>query len=297
MVSRGDLADRIPLWLKSDLPDCRALKGVMKTVSRLRLNTICFEARCPNKADCFGQGSVTFLILGKNCTRSCGFCDVTTAPPEPVDEGEPDRIRTACLQLGLDYVIITSVTRDDLSDGGASHFRRCLELLKEHEDCPVIEVLVPDFGGDRESIDLVASAGTDVFGHNVETVERLYPVVRPQADYLRSIKVLSHVRSRFPETLVKSGLMLGLGEKTEEVRSTIRDLADTGCDIVTIGQYMRPSRAHLSVKEYVEPEIFEELGSYARDLGMVAVSRPMVRSSYRAKEAFRSAMLRRWKCA
>lgn len=296
MISRGDSAERIPRWLKSDLPDCRALTRVMRTVSGLHLNTICLEARCPNKAYCFQRGSVTFLILGRNCTRNCRFCNVTAASPEPVDNTEPDRILEACRQLGLNHVIITSVTRDDLSDGGARHFRKCVTLLRQ-KSRPAIEVLVPDFGGDLEAADLVASAGVDVFGHNLETVKRLYPVVRPQADYVRSMGILNRVRSGSHRVIVKSGLMLGLGEKTEEVKSTIRDLAGIGCDIITIGQYMRPSRAHLRVKAYVEPGVFTELGCYARDLGMVAVTGPVVRSSYKAEQAFRSASRRRRKCA
>ena len=297
MESRRDLADRKPLWLKSDLPDCRVLGGVMAVVNRLRLNTICFEARCPNKADCFGQGAVTFLILGKNCTRTCRFCNVTAAAPEPVDAGEPDRLSMACRELGLEDVVVTSVTRDDLPDGGARHFRRCVSRLKQQEDPPEIEVLVPDFGGDIGPVELVASSGISVFGHNVETVKRLYPVVRPQADYLRSLRILRHVRSGFGNVVVKSGLMLGLGEANEEVKSTIEDLAEAGCDIVTIGQYLCPPKEHLPVSTYAVPEAFEELGSYARDLGMVALSGPMVRSSYKAQEAFRSAGLRRKRCA
>jgi lipoic acid synthetase len=222
---------------------------------------------------------------------------VTAAAPEPVDDTEPERIVEACRRLGLKHVIITSVTRDDLPDGGARHFRRCAALLGYEERRPVVEVLVPDFGGDLEAVELVASAGIDVFGHNLETVKRLYPVVRPQTDYARSLGILEHVRSGSYGVMVKSGLMLGLGEKIEEVKSAIRDLADIGCDIVTIGQYMRPSRAHLGVRIYVEPEVFDELGSYARDLGMHVVSGPMVRSSYKAEEAFRSASLRRQICA
>jgi lipoic acid synthetase len=297
MVLGRDLEDRMPLWLKSDLPDGEGLRRVMRTLAPLRLNTICFEARCPNKADCFARGSVTFLILGENCTRECGFCDVAAALPEPVDSTEPERLSRASRELGLDYVILTSVTRDDLPDGGALHFRKCVTLLKQGEGQTLVEVLTPDFAGDLESVDTVASAGPDVFGHNVETVERLYTVVRDKASYTRSLTILQHVRRRFPDVIVKSGLMLGLGETGEEVKSTIRDLSDAGCDIVTVGQYMRPSRSHLPVKEYIDPAVFEELESFARDLGLAALCGPKVRSSFRARAAFDSAKLRRRKCA
>jgi lipoic acid synthetase len=291
------MARRIPSWLKSDLPGGDSLRRVATTVSSLRLNTICFEARCPNKGDCFKRGSVTFLLLGRNCTRHCGFCNVTAARPERPDVGEPERIRQACLALGLDHVILTSVTRDDLPDGGAGHFTECVRLIKETSDGPTVEVLIPDFGGDLESVELVAAAGVDVLGHNLETIERLYPVVRDRAGYSRSLGILEHVRSGFPGMVVKSGLMLGLGEGIKEVKSTLRDLADAGCDIVVIGQYMRPSLAHLPVQEYIDPAVFDELDLHVRELGLVAVCGPRARSSYLAKAAYDAARLRRQKCA
>jgi lipoic acid synthetase len=289
--------DRIPLWFKCGLPDAQSLKRVMGVISSLDLNTICFEARCPNKGDCFSKGSVTFLILGRHCTRRCGFCNVTTAEPEDVDCSEPQRIVEACRELELDYVILTSVTRDDLPDGGSGHFAECVGALRANGAALVIEALTPDFAGDTVSVDRVASAGVDVFGHNVETVERLYPRVRERADYRRSLEILSRVRRRFPEVIIKSGLMLGLGESKEEVRSTIRDLADAGCDIITVGQYLRPSREHLRVRDYVHPAVFTELERYAHDLGTIAVCGPRVRSSYLARAAYDNARLRRQRCA
>jgi lipoic acid synthetase len=288
---------QIPRWLKSDLPDAYALGRIARKVYSLGLNTICFEARCPNKAYCLGHGSVTFLILGRNCTRRCGFCNVTSAPPDDIDLGEPERISKACSQLGIDYVVITSVTRDDLPDGGSGHFARCVEVLKRNGKCRTVEVLTPDFGGDAQAVDAVVAAGADVYGHNIETVSRLYPIVRKGASYERSLAVLKHVRSEHPGIIVKSGLMLGLGETRQEVRAALKDLSDVGCDIVTLGQYMQPSKAHLAVRKYIEPTVFEEMERYACELGLVGVCGPRVRSSYLAKAAFCRARLRRQKCA
>jgi lipoic acid synthetase len=296
-VLGGDLKRRIPTWLKTGLPDAYDLKRVAQKVSSLGLNTICFEARCPNKRECFGRGCATFLVLGKNCTRTCRFCNVAAAAPEPVNAREPERIAQACGDLGLDYVIVTSVTRDDLPDGGSGHFRECVEAIKRGAKPPIVEVLTPDFGGKLSAVDHVATAGIDVFSHNIETVERLYGRVRDRAIYERSLGILEHVRSVFAGIIVKSGLMVGLGETLEEVRSAIRDLCDVGCEIITIGQYMRPSKAHLPVREYIEPAVFDELGYYARDLGLVASCGPKVRSSYLAKTAFYNAKSRRQKCA
>jgi lipoic acid synthetase len=289
--------DRIPLWFKCGLPEGESLKTVMGVLSSLRLSTICFEARCPNKSDCFRKGSVTFLVLGKHCTRRCGFCNVASAGPEDIDGTEARRIRQACRDLDLDYVIITSVTRDDLPDGGSGHWAACVQELKADRSTYIVEGLTPDFGGDTDAVDRVVSAGVDVFGHNIETVERLYPTVRDRADYRLSLEILGHVRSRFPSVIVKSGLMVGLGETMEEVRRAIGNLADVGCDIVTVGQYLRPSRAHLPVREYVSPAVFTELECHGRELGLVAVCGPRVRSSYLARAAYDDAILRRQRCA
>ena len=291
------MAKSIPDWLKSDLPDTSVLGNVTGVISRLRLNTICFEARCPNKRECFAQSSVTFLLLGRHCTRRCKFCNVDGKTPEPVDHDEPRRVREACLALGLKHVILTSVTRDDLGDGGASHFVRAIRDLRGEGYSPSVEVLVPDFGGRLASVDIVSGAGPDVFAHNVETVERLYPQARERADYSRTLGILRHVSSKCPGMITKTGLMLGLGETRGEVNQTLADLSEAGCDIVTVGQYMQPSNRHLPVKEYIHPRIFDEVALHARDLGLTAVCGPRVRSSYRAEATFHEARLRRQTCA
>lgn len=288
---------RIPDWLKSDLPDTSVLGSVIGTITSLRLNTICFEARCPNKPECFSKSSVTFLLLGRHCTRRCTFCNVEGSRPEQVDHDEPRRIREASMMLGLDHVILTSVTRDDLEDGGAAHFVGSIKALRQHGYSPSVEVLVPDFAGDLDAVNRVTAEGPDVFTHNVETVERLYGTVRDRASYERTLGILEHVSSGHTDSITKSGLMLGLGESLEEVKSTLRDLSEAGCRIVTVGQYMQPSQKHLPVAEYVHPDVFDEVALYGRELGMVAVCGPRVRSSYRAKATFHQARLRRQKCA
>jgi lipoic acid synthetase len=288
---------RIPEWLKSGLPDAHSLGAVRSEVSDLGLSTICFEARCPNKRICFERRSVSFLVLGRHCTRNCMFCNVEAAPPDPVDQEEPEKLRQAALGLGLTYVVVTSVTRDDLPDGGASHLAACARSLKGASGAPAVELLTPDFRGSRAAVEQVCASGTDVFAHNLETVERLYPIARSGACYARSLRVLEHARNRFDSLIVKSGLIVGIGETIEEVKTTIEHLAGAGCDIVTVGQYMRPSRAHLPVAEYLEPEVFQELGDLARRLGMVPVCGPRVRSSFLAEPAFCEAKSRRQKCA
>jgi len=291
------LPKRIPDWLKSDLPDTSVLGNVTGVISRLRLNTICFEARCPNKPECFAKSSVTFLLLGRHCTRRCTFCNVDGRDPEPVDHDEPLRVREASMRLGLKHVILTSVTRDDLTDGGAGHFVRVLRALRHSGYRPSVEVLVPDFGGDLDAAALVAAEAPEVFAHNVETVERLYPRVRDKASYRRTLGILEHVSSSYAGTTTKSGLMLGLGETREEVMHTLRNLSEAGCGIVTVGQYMQPSKKHLPVKEYIHPHVFDEIALYARNLGLTAVCGPRVRSSYQAEATFHEARLRRRTCA
>ncbi len=295
-MAGGGLAKRIPSWLKTELPDGRSLRRIRQVVASIGLNTICHEARCPNKAECFSQNSITFLILGRKCTRACGFCNVERSQPEAVDTDEPLKLVSACSRLGIDYVVITSVTRDDLADYGAGHFASCVRLLKaERCDCR-IELLTPDFMGSFHLVDCIIDSGVDVFGHNVETVERLYPIVRDRACYDRSLGLLEYVKTKFPESITKSGLLLGLGETQEEVREALRQIRDTGCDIVTIGQYMQPSRRHLPVSDYVEPEIFEDLQAFAEDLGFIAMCGPRVRSSFGAKAAYHAVQSRRHLC-
>ena len=288
---------RIPQWLKSGLPDTYSLSKVRSRVSDLGLNTVCFEARCPNKRHCFEGGAVTFLIMGRNCTRNCRFCNVASATPGPLDRGEPEKLKRATAEMGLEHVIITSVTRDDLPDGGARHFEACIRALRQVEVVPTVEVLTPDFGGNRSAVRKVAATSIDVFGHNIETVERLYGTVRDRASYRRSLGILEYVRRGFQDVIVKSGLILGIGETIEEVKTAVRHIAEVGCDIITMGQYMRPSKMHLPVEEYVHPAIFEELGRHARQLGLIPVCGPCVRSSFRARPAFHEAKLRRQTCA
>jgi lipoic acid synthetase len=227
------------------------------------------------------------MIMGSKCTRNCGFCSVTSSPPEPLDHDEPERVAMAAKEMGLRYVVITSVTRDDLPDGGAGHFSETVSAVRRHVPGAKVEVLTPDFKGNMRDINTVLHSSPDVFNHNVETVPRLYPDVRPRADYRRSLSLLAHIKETAPEMQTKSGLMLGLGEQQEEVLDVLRDLRYTGCDFITIGQYLRPSRANLPVREYVRPEQFEKLGRTARSLGFLSVaSSPLVRSSMNAEELY-----------
>ena len=296
-VVGGRGTQRIPEWLKTGLPDAYSVGAVSSRVSELGLSTICFEARCPNKRACFEDGAVTFLVLGRTCTRNCRFCNVASASPRPPDPTEPARLGKAVIALGLDHVIVTSVSRDDLADGGAGHFNACVESVGEIRPKPAIDVLVPDFRGDARAVGKVASGPIDVFGHNLETVERLYPRVRDRACYARSLRVLEYVRVNFPKVVVKSGLIVGIGETIEVVKTAVRHLADVGCEIITIGQYLRPSKLHLPVAEYIEPAVFGNLGDHARRLGLIPVCGPRVRSSFRARQAFEEAKLRRQTCA
>jgi lipoic acid synthetase len=255
------------------------------------------ESGCPNKGECFGRGAVTFLALGRACTRACTFCNVSKAAPEPVDLSEPARMRQFCEALGQSHAIITSVTRDDLADGGAAHIAECVKQVKSARGVRSVEVLVPDFGGDMDAVDEVLGAGPAVFSHNIETVERLYPLVRRGASYPRSVDILRRASARRDGVVTKSGLIVGMGESVGEVEAAIADLAGAGCDIVTVGQYLQPSREHLRVKRYLEPALFENLESYARNLGLVALCGPRVRSSYRAESAYCEAISRRQRCA
>lgn len=255
-----------------------------RVISDLRLETVCQSAKCPNRTECWSQKTATFMILGNVCTRPCGFCSVPKGKTELVQLDEPDRVAEAAERLGLKHVVITSVTRDDLPDGGAEHFRRCVLAVRQRTGAAV-EVLTPDFLGSRAAIDCVISARPDVFNHNTETVPRLYRRVRRNADYQRSLDVLDHVKRTAPEIPTKSGLMVGLGETVEELLEVLADLRAVGCEMITIGQYLQPTPAHLPVERYLPPEEFEELGRLARALGFrMVASGPFVRSSYRAGE-------------
>lgn len=253
------------------------------------LSTVCEEARCPNQHLCFSKPTATFLILGDRCTRSCGFCAIGSGAPAPVDSREPLLVAEAAAHMGLRYVVITSVTRDDLPDGGAAHFAATVRAVRERLPGAGVEVLTPDFRGSDEALEIVLEARPDVFNHNIETVKRLYPAVRPQADYGRSLDLLRRVRQRAPDVRTKSGLMLGLGERGDEVIAALRDLREASCGMVTIGQYLRPSKKHLPVVEYIRPESFDALAQVALALGFGSVaSAPLVRSSMNAEEMLSS---------
>jgi len=259
-------------------------------LANLELNTVCQSASCPNLGECFSDRTATFMIMGRICTRNCRFCAVEKGHTVTVTRDEPQKISEAVRWLGLDYVVVTSVTRDDLPDGGAAHFVKTLEKIYSDNFQVKVEVLTPDFQGSSEALDTLMQAAPDVVGHNIETVPRLYSSVRPGADYLRSLGVLNTVKCMRPDVLTKSGIMLGLGENSEEVIEVVRDLREVGCDILTIGQYLRPSLKHVRVERYVSPQEFESYALIAKEVGFKAVvSGPWVRSSYHAATMYREA--------
>jgi len=277
-----------PVWLRRKLPDAEALKKMRGLLQRFALNTVCEGALCPNQGECFGQGTATFLILGRTCTRNCTFCAIPSEehPPAP-DPGEPDRIAQAAAELGLTHVVITSVTRDDLEDGGSSHFAQTVKALKKRNPQIVVEVLIPDFQGSPTALEKVVESAPDIINHNLETVPRLYPEVRPQAMYSRSIDLLKMVKGFNPGKITKSGLMLGLGEEKEEVLQVMANLRSVSCDLLTLGQYLQPSGRHHPVVRYIPPEEFEELRREGEEMGFRGVfSAPLVRSSFHAAEVF-----------
>jgi len=284
-------AHRFPPWLRKRVPTGEAAARVRDLLAELGLATVCSSAHCPNLPECFARGTATFLILGSSCTRSCRFCAISNDAPGPLRKEEPEAVAEACEQLGLRHVVITSVTRDDLPDGGAAHFAKTIRAVRRRMPKTVIEVLTPDFLGREPSVDIVLDAGPDIFNHNVETVPRLYPHVRPEADYRRSLDVLAYAKRRAERgaasLYTKSGLMVGLGETPDEVRTVLGDLRRAACDIVTIGQYLAPSSAHVPVARFVEPAEFEAWEAEARALGFAAVAAgPFVRSSYLAEGVF-----------
>lgn len=278
---------RLPPWLRKELPRSGGMGFTRDLIAELGLETICESGKCPNRTECWTRKTASFMVLGDVCTRPCGFCAVKRGRPEAVAEDEPERLAEACARMGLRHVVITSVTRDDLEDGGAEHFRRCVEAVRARTGATV-EVLTPDFDGRTEAIDRVLSASPEVFNHNLETVARLQRYVRRKSQYGVSLGVLAHVKRARPDVLTKSGLMLGLGETVEEILETLSDLRDAGCDLLTMGQYLRPSPKHLPVERYLRPEEFEELKELALGLGFRDVaSGPFVRSSYHADEMAR----------
>lgn len=276
-----------PSWLKKRIPPISDLLKVRTVIEKAGLHTVCEEARCPNLGECFSQGTATFLILGEICTRNCGFCAVRHGVPFPPSEDEPQRIAWAVQEMNLRYVVITSVTRDDLPDGGASFFAKTIREIRAIDPKIKIEVLIPDFRGDSSSLGIVLKEYPDVLNHNVETVARLYTRVRPQADYRRSIELLKKGKQWDSKFLTKSGFMLGLGETHEEVLALMQELRYAGCDFLTIGQYLQPRSDRLPVKRYVPPEEFEEYRMIGKEMGFKGVaSSPFVRSSFHALKMF-----------
>jgi lipoic acid synthetase len=276
-----------PPWLKKRIPCAQDLSQVKSILSQTGLHTVCEEARCPNLGECFSQGTATFLILGRICTRDCGFCAVEHGVPGPLDDEEPNQVARAVRKMGLRYVVLTSVTRDDLPDGGAEVYARTIRAIRDGDRSIRIEVLIPDFNGSPSSLRRVLSGGPDVLNHNVETVARLYPKVRPQAEYARSLDLLKRAKREAPATLIKSGFMLGLGEERSEVVNLLKDLRSAGCDLVTIGQYLQPRADRLPVVRYVPPEEFDSYRVMAEEMGFRAVaSGPFVRSSFHASRMF-----------
>lgn len=274
---------RLPAWLKRPVPQA-GMRYTNDVIQDLRLETVCESAKCPNRSECWSQQTATFMILGNVCTRPCGFCSVPRGKTEALELDEPDRVAEAAQRLGLSYVVITSVTRDDLPDGGAEHFYQCVVTVRERTGAK-IEVLTPDFRGNRAAIQRVIESRPDVFNHNTETVPRLYDRVRRNAEYQRTLDLLKQVKETDPDMPTKSGLMLGLGETTEEVLQVCADLRGVGCDMLTLGQYLQPGPQHLPVERYVPPEEFEELGRLTRAMGFrMVASGPFVRSSYHAGE-------------
>jgi lipoic acid synthetase len=280
-----------PNWLKIKLPPGAKLESVRALLARNSLHTVCQSAACPNLGECFSRGTATFLIMGNVCTRNCRFCNIQNGSPLPLNSNEPERVAEAVKTLGLKHTVITSVTRDDLPDGGASCFAETVGAIRKLCPQTTVEVLIPDFLGKVDSLYTVLQSKPDVLNHNVETVPRLYPTVRPQADYERSLEVLTGAKSLSADVVTKSGFMVGLGETEEEVFEVLKDLREVGCQIVTIGQYLQPSKTHLPVKEYVHPDKFEDYKREALQMGFSYVaSAPLVRSSFGAEEAFRETL-------
>ncbi|HEY3397491.1 MAG TPA: lipoyl synthase [Armatimonadota bacterium] len=280
---------RLPDWLRVKIGKRDQSAATHALLEELGLNTVCSSARCPNRGECYSCSTATFLILGNHCTRDCRFCAVPHGDPEPPAADEPERVALAAERLGLRYVVLTSVTRDDLPDGGARHFAACIGAIRERLPEAAVEVLTPDFQGDVAALDIVLQAGPTVFNHNVETVPRLQAAVRSRADWDTSLGLLAAAGERAPGIPRKSGLMVGLGEADAEVRETLAALHHAGVSIVTIGQYLRPTTRHLPVQRYVTPERMQEYEQWGRDLGLRYVaSSPFVRSSYHAAEAARA---------
>lgn len=275
---------RKPDWIRIRIPNTSTINKLKSMLRENRMHTVCEEAACPNLPECFSKGTATFMIMGDKCTRRCSFCDVAHGKPDALDANEPENLAKSIAAMGLNYVVITSVDRDDLRDGGAGHFAACIKAIREKTPHVRIEVLVPDFRGRMEkALELLSVYPPDVFNHNIETVPRLYKQARPGSDYAWSLQLLKEYKQRFPHIPTKSGVMLGLGETIEEVEATLVDLRAHDVDMLTLGQYLQPSAFHLAVSRYVTPLEFKNLGERAKELGFTAVaSGPLVRSSYHA---------------
>ena len=281
---------RLPEYLKRPIIDTEKTKTVRQILKSKCLNTVCEGARCPNKAECYASNTATFLIMGNVCTRNCRYCNISTERPKPLDLEEPKHIAEAIKELGLRYAVITSVTRDDLSDGGAEHFKNCIDEIRKISDAK-IEILTPDFKGKKDSLDTIIKANPEVFNHNIETVNELFKTARPQGSYDLSISVLKYIKDH-SDIVTKSGLMVGLGEQAEELEETLLDLKEAGVDIVTIGQYIQPSKKHLKVVKYYTLSEFEELKKLAKKIGFKNYQiGPLVRSSYQAMITWKKAKM------
>lgn len=278
---------RKPHWLRIKMTNNNGVQTVEKLMDELKLNTVCREARCPNRCECYSKKTATFMIMGSICTRNCSFCNVAPGSPGPLDPSEPKNIARAVETLGLKYVVITSVTRDDLPDGGATHFAAVIGAIRDRDPGVKIEVLIPDLMGDMDALETILAAQPEVLNHNIETVPRLYPTVRARALYERSLRVIEEAAKRAPHIKTKSGIMLGLGEKREEVLEVLKDLRDHGCHYLTVGQYLRPSEDHAPMERYIKPEEFQWYRERALEMGFEDVaSGPLVRSSYKAHEMY-----------
>jgi lipoyl synthase len=283
-----------PAWLRKRLAAGPRFSRIKALIQEGALHTVCQEARCPNQGECFSRGTATFLLLGSRCTRNCSFCAVSAGPPQPLDREEPQRVAEAIRRMGIDYAVLTSVTRDDLPDGGADHFRRTVLAVKETAPGTLVECLIPDFQGQEEAYRCLADSRPEVINHNLETVPRLYARVRPGADYQRSLALLGFFRERAPEAMTKSGLMVGLGEEEEELLTVLKELRNQGCRLLTIGQYLQPTPGNHPVRRYVPPSEFEAWAQKALEMGFAGVAAgPLVRSSYQAAGLYRQALTKK----
>lgn len=290
-MKQRNIEGRLPPWFKVPLGCGERYRVVRKILQEQNLHTVCSSARCPNAGECWSSGTATFMILGDICTRNCGFCAVNHGQPAVVDANEPERVRRAAESLGLNYVVVTSVTRDDLEDGGASIFARVIREIKDRQPDTRVEVLIPDFSGSIDSLRTVIEAQPDILNHNMETVKALYRVARPQADYRRSLELLQRASSVLGESRVKSGVMVGLGETRSQLMELLRDLRTVGVGRLTVGQYLQPTRTHLPIDRFLHPDEFDDIRRESLELGFSTVaSGPLVRSSYHAEEQAESVM-------